>query len=112
MVRLRRVCVLRGVVLDMVLGGLCGVVFGLHVMAVGQMSVVTRFLVIARFVVFRGKPVVLGGVFVMLRCLAMMFGALLRHGSPLLGVFSTQLLFSIEHTRIELHLYVRKVTAG
>jgi hypothetical protein len=74
------------------------------------MSVVAGLLVFARFVVFRGRPVVFGGVFVMLRCLAMMFGALLRHGSPLLGVLSAQLLFSIEHTRIELHPYVRKIT--
>jgi hypothetical protein len=34
-VRLRPVCVLGGVVLGVVLGGLSGVVFGLHVMAVG-----------------------------------------------------------------------------
>jgi len=93
---------LLAVVGHMMLGGFFGVVFGLYVMAVGQMRVVSGPFVIARFVVFGGNPVVLGSFFMMLGCLDMMFGGLLRHGNPPSRIFRGRLLFQLEHTRARL----------
>jgi hypothetical protein len=87
----------------MMLGGFFGVVLGLYVMAVGQMRVVGGLLVIARFVVLGGNPVVLGSFFMMLGCLDMMFGGLLRHGNPPSRIFSGPTAVSVfEHTRTRL----------
>jgi hypothetical protein len=68
----------------MVLGCLFGVVLRLEVMTVRHVSVMAGLLVVARFVVFCGRTMVLGRVFVMLGRLAMVVGAFLRHGAPLL----------------------------
>jgi len=84
----------------MVLGGLFGVVFRFDGVAVGQMGVVSGLLVVACFMVLRGGPVVPGGGLVMLVRLAVMFGALNRHGSPLSWSFRAQLLIQLfEDTR-------------
>jgi hypothetical protein len=71
-----------------VLGRFPRVMFGLQVMAMGQMSVMAGLLVIACFVVLGSRPVVLGGMFVMFRGLTVMFSALFRHGT-LLATFWT-----------------------
>jgi hypothetical protein len=64
----------------MVLRGFAGVVFGLHVMAMRNMSMVGGLLVIALFVMLSGVQVMLRGVFMVLRGVAMMIGVFLRHG--------------------------------
>jgi hypothetical protein len=51
------------------------VVLGLHVMTVGDVSVVPSLLVIALFMVLRRHAVVLGSMLVMFSCLTVMFTA-------------------------------------
>jgi hypothetical protein len=58
------------------------VMFRLYVMAVGEMSVMASFLMFARLMLVGGVAVVLGSVFVVSRCVTVMFGALFRHGDP------------------------------
>jgi hypothetical protein len=82
-----------------VLGGLFGVVFSLHMMAVGQMTVMAGLLVLARFVVLRSGQMVFGSMLVVLGCFAMLFGALSRHGNPLSGSFGSDCDPVFEHTR-------------
>ena len=67
----------------MVFRGFFGVMFRLHVMAVRQVRMMAGLLVVARVVVVGGGAVMLRRVFVMLRCVAMVFSAFFRHGSPL-----------------------------
>ncbi len=62
------------------LRGFAGVVFGLNMMAMRQMSMVGGLLVIALFVVLSGIQVMLRGIFVVFRGVAMMIGVFLRHG--------------------------------
>lgn len=57
------------------LGGFLGVVYRTQMVPVCHMGMVPRLLVVARFVVLRGGPVVMRGMLVMLRCLAVMFSA-------------------------------------
>jgi hypothetical protein len=65
---------------DVMLGGLFGVVFSMHVMTVRQVSVVTGSFVIARLVMLGGGQMELGRLLMMFGCLTMMFRALFRHG--------------------------------
>jgi len=90
--RCRRVSVFGGVVF----GGLFGVVFGLHMMAVRQVGMVAGLFVIAGLVVLRRRTMVLGGVLMMLRCIAVMFSCCVRHGNPLFG--EIEKLSAIEDT--------------
>jgi hypothetical protein len=72
------VSVLRGVGL----GGLAVVMLGLDVMAVREMGVVRRLLVVARGVVLVRLVVMLGGVLVVLGSVSVMIGdVVLAHGS-------------------------------
>jgi hypothetical protein len=57
------------------------VVFGLHVMAVSQVSVVPGPLVVARVMVLGGSDMVLRSLLMVLCCLAMMVSGFFRHGS-------------------------------
>jgi hypothetical protein len=66
----------------MMLGGFFRVMFRLYVMAVGEMSVMASLLMFARLMLVGGIAVVLGSVFVVCRCVTVMFGALFRHGDP------------------------------
>ena len=64
------------------LGGLCVVVLGLDVMAVREMGVVARLLVVAGGVVLVRLVVVLGGMLMMLGGVSVMLrGVMLAHGS-------------------------------
>jgi hypothetical protein len=63
----------------MVFRSFVGVVFRLDVVAVCYMSVMTGLLVLSRIVVGCSSQVVLGGLFVVMRCLAMVFGGFFRH---------------------------------
>lgn len=65
---------------DVVLRGVLGVLHGVHVVAVGQMSVVTRCLVIAFLVMPCGFAVMTRSVLVVLRCLGVMMRRFVRHG--------------------------------
>ena len=67
---------------SVVLGGLFGVVFGLHMMAVRQVRMVAGLFVIARLVVLRRGQMMLGGMFMMFCCVAVMLGCFFRHGDP------------------------------
>jgi hypothetical protein len=66
----------------MMLGGFFRVMFRLNVMAVGEMGVMASLLMFARLMPVGGVAVMLGSVFVVCRCLTVMFGALFRHGGP------------------------------
>jgi hypothetical protein len=61
--------------------GLSGVVLGFKMMAMRQMGMVGSFFVIALFVMLSRVSVVLRGLFMVLRSVAMMIGVFLRHGS-------------------------------
>jgi hypothetical protein len=83
-----------GVRRGMMLGGFFGVMLGLNVMATRQVGVMAGLFVFARFVVLGGVLVVLGSMFVVLRCVAMMFGNFFRHGEsslPSVGVARNEL---------------------
>lgn len=67
------------VCLDVVLGGFGGVVSGVGVVPLGYMRVMRRCFVIASLVVLGSFSVVVGGMLVMLSCLAMMVRCFLRH---------------------------------
>jgi hypothetical protein len=56
-------------------GGFAAVVGRVRRMAVGGMRVMRGFLVVALFMMLSGFTMVMGGVFVVLRGAAMMFGA-------------------------------------
>lgn len=70
------------VLAHMMLAGFFRVMYGMHMVAVSDVGVMAGGLVIAGFVVVGRKAVVLSGVFVMLRCFAVMFRGFLRHGGP------------------------------
>jgi hypothetical protein len=63
-----------------VFAGLFGMMRGVVEVAFGDVPVVARFFVIARLMVFGGRAMMLGGAFVVLRCLAMMICCFLGHG--------------------------------
>ena len=65
------------------LSGLRAVVGGVVGMSVGHVGVVSRLLVVAGGMVFRGFPVVLGRVLVMLRRLSVVLSRFLGHGKTL-----------------------------
>jgi hypothetical protein len=60
---------------DVLLSGFFGVVFSLYMVAVCQMGIVPCLFVVASFVVLCGGPVVPRSVLVVVRCLAVNFGA-------------------------------------
>lgn len=66
---------------DVVLGGVLGMLGGVGVMAVSQMSVVRGGLVIAFGVMLRGFMVVTRSVLVVLRCLGVVLGCFVGHGN-------------------------------
>jgi hypothetical protein len=66
----------------MMLAGFFRVMYGMHMVAVSDVGVMAGGVVIAGFVVVSRKAVVLSGVFVVLRCFAVMFRGFLRHGGP------------------------------
>ena len=73
------VCVLllsATVLFSMMFGGLAGMVFGIHMMAMRHVGLVSTFLVIASFVVFRSFFMVGRGMSVMLCGLFMVLSAL------------------------------------
>lgn len=70
------------VLVHMMLAGFFRVMYGMHMVAVSDVGVMAGGLVIAGFVVFGRKPVVLSGVLVVLRCFAVVFRGFLRHGDP------------------------------
>jgi hypothetical protein len=88
---LLRVFAVRG---GVVLRGFAGVVLSLNVVAVRQMGMVGGLFVIALFVVLRRVRVVLGGVLMVLRGVAMMIGVFLRHGKSSLREIVNLLCFS------------------
>jgi hypothetical protein len=59
-----------------VLGRFVSVVLRIQMVTMRYMSVMTSFFVIARLIVFRGGPMVPGGVLMMICGVAMMFGIL------------------------------------
>lgn len=65
--------------LDVVLGGLFGMLGRLHVVAVRQMGVMTGAFVKAFFVVAGSFAVMTRSVLVMLRCLLVMVRCFMRH---------------------------------
>ncbi len=83
-----------GMLIRMMLHGFFGVPYGMHGVAVSNVSVVAGPDVIAIFVVASGFAMMPGRVFMMLGCFAMMFSAfVLRH-----GVFSsTPMLRAVQH---------------
>jgi hypothetical protein len=62
------------------LGRFSSVVLRLHMMSMRQVGVMTRLLVIGRFVMLGGGKMVLRGFLMVLGCQTMMFRALFRHG--------------------------------
>ncbi len=82
------------------LGGFGGVMFGLHVVTMGQVGVMSGLFVIARFVVLGGGGVMLGSMLVVLRGVAMMIGVFLRHGKSSLSEIRSWDAFSA-------HQYIR-----
>lgn len=62
------------------LRGFGGVMLSLHMMTMRQMGMVAGLLVIAVFMMLSGGVVVLGSLFMVLGCVAMMIGVFLRHG--------------------------------
>jgi len=83
-----------GMLIRVMLHGFFGVPYGMHGVAVSDVSMVAGLDVIAVVVVASGFAMMPGRVFVMLGCFAMMFGAfVLRH-----GVFSsTQMLRAVQY---------------
>jgi hypothetical protein len=63
--------------------GLSAVVRGVVGMSMGHVGVVSRLLVVAGGMMFRGFPVVLGCVLVMLRRLSVVLSRFLGHGKTL-----------------------------
>lgn len=59
------------VFVGVMLGGLLGMMLGMEVMAMGDMRVVTGFMMVPCFVVVGGRAMVPGGVFVVLGSFAM-----------------------------------------
>jgi hypothetical protein len=57
----------------MMLAGFLGVVFGLNVVALRHMGMMTGSFVVTCFVMLGSGAMVLGGLFVMLSCFMMMF---------------------------------------
>jgi hypothetical protein len=74
----------------LVFGSFFGVLFSLYMVAMRQMSVMAGLFVIACFVVFCCIEMMVRSLLMMLRCLAMMFGALVRHRKPLFVVRSLE----------------------
>ncbi len=64
------------------LAGFLGVMRGHVMVAVGDVGVMPRLLMISRGVMFRGRAVVASGMFVMFGCFDVVIGAFFRHGSP------------------------------
>jgi hypothetical protein len=64
----------------MVFGRLGSVVLRLHVMPVSYVAVMAGFLVVTRMVVFSGRTMVFGRVFMVLGGLHMVISAFFRHG--------------------------------
>ena len=71
------------VMLDVLLGGLGGVVHGVVQMALGSVGVVGGYFMVAGFVVLGGFAMMPGGVFVVFGCSEMMFCGLLGHVSSI-----------------------------
>jgi hypothetical protein len=69
--------------LDVLLGGLGGVVCGVMMMALSRVGMMSSGLVIAGFMLTRGFAVMAGCVFVVFGCFSMVLGRLLGHVSSL-----------------------------
>ena len=65
--------------------GFLGVMLGVQMMAIRYMRVMAGLFVIPRIVMVRRRAMVLRGVIVMFRCLAMMICALFGHSMPFRG---------------------------
>jgi hypothetical protein len=70
------------VLVGMVLAGFCRVMCCLDGMPVGDVRMMTGFLMASLLMVLRGGEMVLRCVFVMLCCAPMVFGGFFGHASP------------------------------
>lgn len=66
--------------ISMVFGSLVGVVICVQAVAVGDLSMMRPFFVVARLMMFGGLAMVLGCVFMVLRGLMMMIDVVFGHG--------------------------------
>jgi hypothetical protein len=74
---------------SVMLAGLFGMIGGVSVMPLSDVRVVTGLAMIAGFVMFRGRLMMLSGMLVMLSGFAVMFRSLFRHGLPPGGMISS-----------------------
>jgi hypothetical protein len=72
--------VLVRMLVGVVFGSLGGIMIGMQRMAVGRVSMMRPFMVIAVLMVLGGGAVVFGGVFMMLRGLVVMIDVVFGHG--------------------------------
>jgi hypothetical protein len=75
---------------NVMLACLFGMMGGVSLMALRHVRVMTGLAMIAGFVMFRGRLMMLSGMLVVLSGFAVMFRSLFRHGLPPGGMISSQ----------------------